>query len=353
MNPERGTLLRATQIGERPVTSVRPKPGEKLAPGSPGSPEPKKPTESPEKPKKEKTPSGKKARMALAGLAILGTVETTGAVVQEQINEQPISAQSVVQDLIWPWNLGKSAIEDIRAIFNKEAKVPSTFDNAKDSGTMGSNNIVNIDETTLANIDTIPEVPTPKHDINILTPFQGIQSNINIDYGKDFRGQNQPLYGLDETKYAKEQNIKDNIIFKSIPKDTIILAPVDGLLEFYARPEKAPAGTIEAVNFFYKSPEGTLYQIGMGGSPGDFFKPLVDAKPYMFERNVDESVLRVEIKRGQPIALTLQSTDLGLTTVGWPSGEIGVGSSKTYPANINLITLPDNLGQSKVAILEK
>lgn len=75
-----------------------------------------------EKVKAPKFPIGKKTRLFLAGLAALGTVETTGAIVNEQINQQPISAHSVVQDLAWPWNLGKSAIEDIRGLFSKNAE---------------------------------------------------------------------------------------------------------------------------------------------------------------------------------------------------------------------------------------
>lgn len=234
--------------------------------------------------------------------------------------------------------------------------VPSGFDNAKDSGAIGSNNIINIDMVALANIDTIPAIPTPKHDINLLTPFQGLPSDVNIDYSKRFTGQNQTFFNSEETKYAEEQNIKDEITFKSIPKNSVIPAPMDGSLEFTRVPGVTPEETVNCASIYYKSSDGIVYQLQVGGRGGDFFKQLIEAMP--FGSNPEESLADrekkfVSVKRGQPILETLQTTDLHLIVKAWPSGKLGVGATETYPNNINLITLPDNLEQNKIAILEK
>lgn len=93
---------------------------------------------------------GKRARMALAGLAVLGAVETTGAVITEQTNNQPLSTNTIPADLAWPWNLGRSAAEDIQGFFNKEAPVSSTFDNNADRQVIKAGvNTVAVSETEL------------------------------------------------------------------------------------------------------------------------------------------------------------------------------------------------------------
>lgn len=84
---------------------------------------------------------GTKARLALATLIVYAG----GAIINEQFNDMPFSPHSViVSDAIWPWNLGKSAVEDLQRVFNKEAVVPSTFDNKAGKATFGENNITRI-----------------------------------------------------------------------------------------------------------------------------------------------------------------------------------------------------------------
>lgn len=224
--------------------------------------------------------------------------------------------------------------------------VPAIFNNDKDSGVIGNNNTIGIDGTMLANIDIVP-TPTLRHDINLLTPFKALPPSVNINYEKSFTG---IAYDKEETDNAKENNIKDTITFKDIPKDAIIVAPVDGLLEFYSVPRVAREGSIQAINFFYKSADGKIYQISMGGSVANLFKSLIDVKPFTFEKGTDESALRVEVKRGQEVAMLLQTADLSLTTKTWVSGQF---AGKISPDNINLITIPNNVGQDKLAILEK
>lgn len=209
----------------------------------------------------------------------------------------------------------------------------------------------------LHGIPTVPPGDNPKHDIYILAPFLNIQSGEKIDYAKEFIGDTAPVYyGPDETKYAKEQNIKEKVVLKGIPKDTVIRAPADGLVEFAMRPKIAPSETVEGANLYYKGPDGVMYQLMIFGNPGDFFKPLIDAKPYELGTNqnlADRKKMFVQVKRGDPLMATLQITDLFSNGRAWPSGELGVGSNKNYPVNLNFITLPDGAGQEKLAILAK
>lgn len=342
MNRERGTgetFAIGSPTREKTIRPVSPK--REVGPAT-RSPRPEKPQDN------NKKPWIQRLAGSLAARIVLGTAIVGGGGGYAAYQEVPAVHQMVDQQIL----------ERFRLI-----ETPPTFDNTKDYGTIGNNNIIQIDKNMLANIATIPTVPAPKHDINLLMPFQNLPSDTSIAYDKILIEDHQSFPVIPaQVKYAKEQNVKDQIVFKNIPKDTVILAPVDGLLEFYViRPDVAPSGTIEAINLFYKSPEGTIYQVGIFGSGtvfnplGNFFKPLIEATPDILGQNpsVDESTLRVEVKRGQPIALTLVSTDLNFTSKGWPSGKIGVGAPETYPTNINLITLPDSLGQNKVAILEK
>lgn len=68
----------------------------------------------------EPTPKAKKGKMGLGGKIVLGTlataaaVEGVGAVVQEQINDQPVSAHTIAEDVQWPLNLAHYGLEAIR-----------------------------------------------------------------------------------------------------------------------------------------------------------------------------------------------------------------------------------------------
>jgi len=224
----------------------------------------------------------------------------------------------------------------------KEIVVPPTFDNAQVSGAIGSNNEIKIDAATLDKVPTLPSVATPKHDIYLLTPFQNIPSGVNIAYNKNFGGDFNP----GELSNAKDQNIKNNIIFENVPKDTVIIAPFDGQIEFYANPSDA-AGVCEMANLFYFAPDGAVHQLLIGGP----FQALIDEKPFLTGQiNLNEDSLLVSVNRGQPIAKTLQTRAIGFTAQAWPKG-LGTATYYIYPDNLNLITLPDGSGQEKLAIL--
>lgn len=243
---------------------------------------------------------------------------------------------------------------------SRPAETPAFFDPAADKGTISAaNSIIITDLKEIESIPTIPPGTNPKHDINILAPSLNPSPGKKIDYSKSFSGGESPSftpYAPEETKYAKEQNVKEKWIFKDVPQNTVIPAPADGLLEFSMRPKVDPAGTVDGVNLYYKGSDGAAYQLAIFGDPGDHFKPSVDAKPFSLDDDIsldDRMKLWVPVKRGDTIMVTLQQTNLWYKAKAWPSGEIGVGSNKTYPVNINFITLPDGAGQDKVAILAK
>lgn len=224
-------------------------------------------------------------------------------------------------------------------------EVSSTFDNSQYSGAIGKNNTIEIDEDTLSKIATTPATKTPKRDVNLLLPIQDLPLKTNISYDK--------LLALGKgsiAEAAKKQEIKNTIAFRSIPKDSIVLAPADGSIQFYKRPE-SPEGVVDSANLLYKGPEG-LYQILIFGQ-GTLFKPLINVTPRTTYRGADDPSFHAEVKRGQPIFMTVQLGDLMLTNQVWPSGQFGVGLDQVYPNNINLITIIDKTGQEKVVVLGK
>lgn len=80
------------------------------------------------KKRKSKKPSkiGKKTRIALAGLAAVGAVETTGAVFNEQINKKPLSISTIGEDVMWSVNI-------LTDLLNPKV-IPSTFNPDSDMG---------------------------------------------------------------------------------------------------------------------------------------------------------------------------------------------------------------------------
>lgn len=310
---------------------------------------------------------GTKTRIALATLL---AAEGVGAVVNERINDhdQPVSVHAkIVEDLKWPLSLAAYGLEMFRG---KEAPVSVSpiFDNTADKGTITAANSIIIDSLdAIKDIPTIPPGDNPKHDIYILVPFQDISSE-KINYSKNFLGDAQPLRYGSETKYAKERNVKDNIEFKDVLKDTVILAPADGRLRFAKI--LAPEGAVDAITLIHKGHDGKAYQLMLGLNVG-FFKPLlIEVEPFLIdperlkwiaqninpaEREKLEQDFWVDVKRGQPIATTLQAANLSISNQVWPSGEFGKEriDSPIYPGNIAFITISSQTEQAKITILGK
>ena len=175
----RGIFGLVAPTRERTTTPVLPRPDVRSAP----APEPGKPPKT-----RKQRHTGR--NIALAGLALAGAVETTGAVITEQTNNQPISAHTIPADLAWPWNLGKSAIEDIQGFFKgKSSSEISTksdvFDPTANKQTVKAGvNAVSITPEKLLSImqnAIVPgnEVKPPK--VNILTPAK-LKEGETLDY---------------------------------------------------------------------------------------------------------------------------------------------------------------------------
>lgn len=74
---------------------------------------------------------GKRGRLFLAGLALLG-IEAGGGVITELNNDQPMNAQTIVEDAVWPWTLAENLLN---------LKAPETFNNNAKKTTFGENNV--------------------------------------------------------------------------------------------------------------------------------------------------------------------------------------------------------------------
>lgn len=260
-------------------------------------------------------------------------------------NPEPVSGHTLMVDALHPWNIGRE---------NTIVLPSPNFDNSKISGVIGDNNWMGIsDANQIKDIQTVPATPTPKHDIDLLTPFLKPEQNVN--YTKHFSGEGGFSYRPDVIDYAKQHGINDIIIFSSLPVGTVIVAPADGLISFNAKQEGT--GTIDSIRFIYTAPDGEIYGLSLSDESGKIpLKPLVKVKPYVYTAGGPPNLNpdSAEMVRGQPIAVTTQVMELRLVCTVWSSGEIGkeTADKRLLPANLNLITLP-NVQGNKLALLEK
>jgi len=144
----------------------------------------------------------------------------------------------------------------------------------------------------------------------------------------------------------------DTYKFYSVPKGTIIQAPVDGFLVIsktngviYSNSEKVMNGIID-----FQAPNGNIYRLGIAGQRGNsifLFKPLLDApelKPEYNHKPVGS--YGAPIKRGQPLFEPTTELDQ-LTFIMWVAtkGEIGkppqLITNPFVPTNIEFLASPD------------
>lgn len=118
----------------------------------------------------EKTPGlGKKARIALAGLAAVGVIETGGAVVTELTNNQPMSiTRTVPDDIKWPATL-------IENLVNK--KDPDTFNDNSSKPKFGEANIIKLSPQAIIEKGLAePKITKDSEGITLTTLLPGIFS---------------------------------------------------------------------------------------------------------------------------------------------------------------------------------
>lgn len=336
-----------------------PETARKLPPTPPELPSvPKPPIEFPKRPETTPPPEPTSRRGLYARLAgtLLIAIATAGPAIDHHVkNETVITPDAIGRDVVSI----PAFYADLMSRLTRKEATPN-FDNTLDSSTIRTiNSVVIRDLREIETIPTVPSGPNPKHDVNLLVPIKGLPTEGKLDYDKDFPEQNpsNPIYSPTETNYAKENNVRDKIIFKNIPKDTVIVAPTDGKLEFITIPERSLPGTLAGANLYYKGADGIMYQYLMGATNGySGLKALINTEPFKIQPMVslaEREKLWVPVKRGQPIMAVLETTDFTITGQAWPSGQLGVGRLSIYPVNINLITLPNPNRENKVAILEK
>ena len=122
-----------------------------------------------EKGKQTKKP-GLGGRIALAGLALLGTTEAVGAIHHEMNNGLPASVSTVAEDVALPYHL-------IESKFEKPPTIPATFDSKADKTVIGVG--VNMEPATSEDLAKITDNIAPSEDpaisrlpqISFLCPF--------------------------------------------------------------------------------------------------------------------------------------------------------------------------------------
>lgn len=263
----------------------------------------------------------KGAKLALAGLAALGTVETTGAIIQEQINHEPLSATTIPADLMWPWNLGKSAVEDISRVFRKEISVPPTIDNSANKIVVktGVNAIpVNTGEIVSLNqgIETVKSIVKNEGDfpivpeIKALLPAQLInQGSVEITtvYGASYRnpttGEPMPQFLAYKDIFlvnAKGTEISAGMLY-GIGEVKSIMVFRNPPLEGYDVPQTLPYRNDITVRF--ATEEGPIFDVKMKASDDDI-RQIV---PLDIVKNAP-ILPRKHASKGHPIEWTQEDT---------------------------------------------
>lgn len=160
---------------------------------------------------------GKKTRIAFASLAILGIVEAAGAIVNEQTNQQPVSAHTIIQDATWPWNLARSMIEEIqdnkKTVVAPENSFPYTLDTSSFTPITREQAVQKI-KNNIADIEN--------HTIKMYLPFdkETLEASPNLKYDQVQKAVIPPY--LDEALRKQLGTIKNSIQIDGLPDGKII-----------------------------------------------------------------------------------------------------------------------------------
>lgn len=344
MNPEKGgnTFGMAAE-GARVRT--KPSPPRALPPIEPAP-------KSPQPPKKRGL--GKKTKIALAGFGLAVASPLGVAAGQHHFKaDEPISPAGITRDI--------QAIPGQIADWFRSGKVdvPPFFDNSKNSGAISPNNSVIIRGLSLIqNVEVVPSGANPKHDVNLLFPIQGLPPT-GINYSKDFQGKNDsnPIFPEEIRQYAKANGIENVMVFQGIPKDSIIISPVDGVIRYNDGGNHVPPGQVHSAIMSYSAPDGTVQNILIAitltsRSNNSGFLPLIQSKLFKVgDAGKDIREFQVPVKRGQPIFRTTKdASEVRITTMALPTPTSS--GNELYPTNINLITTPNpSTGEQKVVIV--
>jgi len=286
--------------------------------------------------------------VAITGVVGLAAVETAGAIINEQINNQPASIRTIPRDLAWPWDLGKSAVEDIGRLFNRD--VPSTFDNTAVSGIIAP-----------SMFETIPE---EEIDRSFPTPFKKIKDHntTQILYPIDISTSKNPG---EQIKYKRTSNAgstpDENLdleqkgfynVFEAdnVPPESTIIAPIDGMLMIYTF-----SGTSQISDHDYASatidflrPDGKedryIISGGTKANRGDVFRSLTNAPVAGWKMSQDVGRAldskKIFVKRGTPILRVADNETMLTMYLRGTLADINQGKEITLPNGEKQILLP-------------
>ena len=116
-----------------------------------------------------------------------------------------MTGETIKNDLAWPWNLGKSVVEDVQRLFEKKSNIPTPLYNFPDKGIINTDNSITVtDLSTIENLPTIPATPTLKNDIYLLQPVEKLSVIDPFEYGMDLLGKNSinPIFSKAITQEA-------------------------------------------------------------------------------------------------------------------------------------------------------
>jgi hypothetical protein len=288
---------------------------------------------------KNKETSGNLGRnLKKAALVVLAaaSIEGVGAGITEKTNKVPMTGETIKADLAWPWNLGKSVVEDVQRLFEKKSDVISNF---PDKGTLTTDNSITITNLgDIKNISAIPAIPTVKNDIYLLQPIEGLDVTNPVEYGMNLDGKSGGGSPFPEeyTQEAIKNNVRNAFVFKNIPEGSVIVAPVDGVLRYIAFENSNVKDVGATISF--TAPDGTEESVDIGGYDTVHMAPLIDSIIPFNGNNSPGDVISIQVKRGQPIMKTLNSGDVSMSSIAQPDK---TNSSNIYPNNINLLSLPN------------
>lgn len=233
---------------------------------------------------KKKKGLGKTLRLSLAGLAALGAVETTGAVVSEQTNNEQVSAHTIVEDIKWPLDiipnlLGRkpeaaypiSNTNDKRPIGStdepnsrteanrKIAEGPSTFDKKADKIVIGPNNTVDTDRATLESLPSFDANGKPIFIFDLKLP-EGKEIIVTKELHTRF-------FSEDVAHQAKTEGKRNYLETTKVPIGSKEIAPIDGRVFILSYEKNGSITPPIGVKIEFIGPDGTLwfYNIGVEG----------------------------------------------------------------------------------------
>ena len=268
---------------------------------------------------------------------MLALIEGTGAITTELTNNVPMTGETIKADLAWPWNLVKSIAADVQKYLENQKQAHDLY-NFPDKGNINAgNSIVIADLNAINDISPLPTTPTPKNDVYLLEPVEDLDVTSPVEYGRDLEGKSDinPIFQEQYRQEAIKNNVRNMLLLKNIPKDSVLLAPIDGTLRY--NNIDAPNGTVNGLEIFFKAPDGAELIISLANYD-QFLIPLIDTITPFTGNNESSDTIYIQVKRGQPIAKTFQLGEVFMEATAQQSLTSADGS---HPTNINLLSIPD------------